>query len=82
MGMVKRFTRLCFLCYLKGDLKKLQNHFFSLGYPGNLVSKVITRARSSTALKTIDPQSVQCTLNFLTVENFFEIFNIISDEVN
>ena len=57
MGMVKRFTRLCFLYYLKGDLKNLQNKLFSLGYPGNLVSKVITRARSSTALKMVNPQS-------------------------
>ena len=40
-GMVKRFTRLCSPCFLEGELKTLQNTFLSLGYPSNLVSKVI-----------------------------------------
>ena len=56
MGLVKRFTRICSPCFLEGELKTLQNTFLSLGYPGNLVSKVITRARSSTALKMIGSQ--------------------------
>ena len=46
--MVKRFTRHCSPCYLEGELKTLQNTFLSLGYPGKLVFKVITRAKNST----------------------------------
>jgi len=42
IGMVKLFTRLCFPCYHEiFELKTLYNTFLSLGYPGNLVSKVI-----------------------------------------
>ena len=36
--------------------KMLQNNFLALGYPGGLISKVITRAKSSSALKMIGPQ--------------------------
>ena len=54
--MMMPFTRLCSTCYLEGELKTLQNTFLSLGYPGKLVSSVITRARSSAALKVIGPE--------------------------
>ena len=51
--MVERITRLCSPCYLEGELKTFQTTFLLLGYLNNLVSKVITRARSSAALKMI-----------------------------
>ena len=73
-GMVKRFTRLCSPCHLEEELKTLQNTFLALGYPGGLISKVITRAKSSSALKMIGPQKcpVYLKLPFLgkVSENF------------
>ena len=82
-GIVKRFTRLCSLCYLKGELNKLQNTFLSLVYPGNFVSKVITRARSSTALKMIGPQKCPEYLKLPYLGNISErFFKNIYEEVN
>ena len=81
--MVKRFTRLCSPCFLEGELKTLQNTFLSLGYPGNLVSKVITRARSSTALKMIGPQKCPVYLKLPYLGNISERFSKkISEEIN
>ena len=74
----KSFTRLCTLCKLKDELKTFHNTLFALGYPGNLISKVITRAISSTALKMIGPQKYPIYLNlslFGSVsEKYFENF--------
>ena len=82
-GMVKRFTRLCSPCFLEGELKTLQNTFLSLGYPGNLVSKVITRARSSTALKMIGPQKCPVYLKLPYLGNISERFSKkISEEIS
>ena len=52
-GSVKRFIRLCSPCKFKDELKRVQNTSLAHGYPGNLIYKVITRARSSNALKII-----------------------------
>ena len=78
-GIVKPFTRLCSPCYLEGEFKKnsLQNTFLSLGYldPGNLVSKVITRARSWRALKMIGPQKCPVYLKLPYLGNTSEKFS-------
>ena len=73
-GMVKRFTKLCSLCYIGGELKVLQNTLLSFDYPGNLVLKVITRERSSTALKMIGSQKCPVYLKPLYLGNISERF--------
>ena len=73
--MVSRFTRLCSPCFLEGELKIIQINFLSLGYPGNLVSKVITRARNSTALKMIGPQKWLVNLKLPYLGNISEKFS-------
>ena len=79
--MEKRFTRLCFLCYLEGERKHFK--ILSFGYIGNLVSKVIIRARSSAALKMIGPQKFPVYLKLPYLENISErFFKKISEEVN
>ena len=74
-GMVKRFNRLCSPYYLKSELKTLQNTFFSRGYPRNLVSKVITRARSSAALKMIGSQNCSIYLKVWYLGKISEMFS-------
>ena len=49
--------------------------FLSLDYPGNLVSKVITRVRSSSALKMIDPQKGPVYLKLSYLGNVSEKFS-------
>ena len=70
--MVKRFTRLSGPCHLENRLKTLQNTFIAVGYPGCLISKIITRTKSSSALKMFSPRSVYLKLPFLgkVFENF------------
>ena len=83
MGLVKRFTRICSPCFLEGELKTLQNTFLSLGYPVNLISKVITRARSSSALKMIGPQRCPVYLKLPNLGNISEQFSKkIFEEIN
>ena len=83
MGLVKRFTRICSPCFLEGELKTLQNTFLSLGYPVNLISKVITRARSSSALKMIGPQKFPVYIKLPQLGNISEKFSKkISEEIN
>ena len=70
-------------CHLENELKTIQNTFLALGYPGGLISKVITKAKSSSALKIIGPQKypVYLKLPFLgkVSENFA---NRIFEEVS
>ena len=81
--MVKRFTRLCSPCFLESELKTLQNTFLSLGYPDNLVWKVITRARSSPTFKMIVPQKCPVYLKLPYLGNISKkFFKKISEEIN
>ena len=72
---LKHFARLCSPCYLKGKLKTIQNTLLSLGYPGNLVSKVITKARNLKALKIISPQKYPVYLKLPYLVNISERFS-------
>ena len=44
-SIIKRFTKLCSTCKLVDEITSLQNIFIVLGYPGNLVYKVIITNR-------------------------------------
>ena len=74
-GYGEAFHQILFSLLLKGKLKTLQNTFLSLDFPGKLVSKVITRTRSSTALNMIDPQKCPVYLKFPYLGNIFERFS-------
>ena len=57
-GLVKHFTMLCSLCKLEDELKTRHNTVLALSYHVKMISKVVTRVRSSIYLNMFGTQKL------------------------